>query len=292
MDTQNLSAFVSVAELQSFSDAAAKLHLTQPAISKRIAVLESQLGCQLFDRIGRKVHLTEAGQTLLPRAQRILQDVRDAQRMIVDLSGEIRGELRIATSHHIGLHRLPHLLKTFIQKYPNVDLDIDFIGSENAYNAVSRGQIELAVVTLAPENNPVIASYPLWLDNLEFAASDDHPLARLAPKAITLTTMAQYPALLPDLDTFTSKLITAPFEAQELRMQTTMATNYMETLKMLAGIGLGWTVLPDQIIEPPLQIIKVKNVSLKRQLGIIHHRNRSISHAGKAFIQHLRENHI
>ena len=86
MDTQNLRAFVAVAEKKSFSYAAESLHITQPAVSKRIATLESQLECKLFDRIGRTVQLTEAGNALLPRAEQILQSVQEAKRSIADAS--------------------------------------------------------------------------------------------------------------------------------------------------------------------------------------------------------------
>ena len=82
MDTQSMRAFVEVAKTASFSHAAEALHLTQPAISKRIARLEEQLDTRLFDRIGRHVHLTEAGEAFLPRCQRILSDIQDAERLI------------------------------------------------------------------------------------------------------------------------------------------------------------------------------------------------------------------
>ncbi len=285
MDTQNLEAFVAVANRASFSLAAEYLHLTQPAVSKRIATLESQLACRLFDRIGRSVHLTEAGRVLLPKARAILQQVQDTQRLMTDLSGNVRGPLPIATSHHIGLHRLPAALQSYHQRYPAVKLDIDFIGSENAYDAVSHGRVELAVVTLAPDNPDNISYLPLWPDPLEFVVADQHPLANLAVP--TLADLSQHTALLPDLDTITSRLVKAPFIKQQLPLQTAMATNYMETLKMLAGIGLGWTVLPQLMIEPPLKVLSIKDVQLTRELGIIYHRNRSLSNAARHFIEHL-----
>mgnify|MGYP000527697739 CR=1 FL=1 len=99
MDTQALTAFLSVAELQSFSEAAEKLHLTQPAVSKRIATLEKQLDCRLFDRIGRHVHLTEAGRSLLPVAQRVLQELRNARRQINDLRGTVAGRLTMGIAN-------------------------------------------------------------------------------------------------------------------------------------------------------------------------------------------------
>lgn len=108
MDTHTLQAFLAVAEQQSFSKAAERLFLTQSAVSKRIAQLEEQLDSKLFDRIGRTVSMTEAGQALLPRARDILLQFDDARRAISNLNaGEITGELSLAASHHISLHRLP-----------------------------------------------------------------------------------------------------------------------------------------------------------------------------------------
>lgn len=113
MDLANLSAFVAIAGHGSFSSAAEALHLTQPAVSKRIALLEAQLSARLFDRLGRQVVLTEAGLALLPRAQRILAELDDTRRVLEHLGAAVGGRLSLATSHHVGLHRLPALLRRF-----------------------------------------------------------------------------------------------------------------------------------------------------------------------------------
>ena len=118
MDIASLQAFVIVADSGSFSVAADQLHLTQPAISKRIAALETDLNVRLFDRLGRAVRLTEAGAVLLPRARRILSEVEDSRRALRNLAGTVAGSLIIATSHHIGLHRLPPVLRIFTAQYP------------------------------------------------------------------------------------------------------------------------------------------------------------------------------
>ena len=91
MDTQNLQAFLLVAETGSFSQAAEKLHLTQPAVSKRVALLEEQLQAHLFDRIGRNIGLTEAGQALLPHAKRVQQELQLAAQSVRDLDGDVGG---------------------------------------------------------------------------------------------------------------------------------------------------------------------------------------------------------
>ncbi len=149
MDTQNLRAFLLVAESSSFSIAAQKLHLTQPAVSKRVAQLESQLDTPLFDRIGRNISLTEAGRALLPHARSVQLELLAAEQSVRDLAGQVSGELRLATSHHIGLHRLPPVLSYFSREFSEVHIDIDFMDSEQAYDLTLRGEVELAVVTLA-----------------------------------------------------------------------------------------------------------------------------------------------
>ena len=150
MDTQNLKAFLLVAESGSFSQAAELLHLTQPAVSKRIALLEEQLGTGLFDRIGRNISLTEAGHALLPHARAVQSELEAARQSVRDLSGDVAGQLRLATSHHIGLHRLPPVLSEFSKAFAAVHIDIDFMDSEQAYELIMQGKAELAIVTLAP----------------------------------------------------------------------------------------------------------------------------------------------
>ncbi len=147
MDSQLLEAFIAVAETGSFSAAAERVHVTQPAISKRIAQLEEQLDCRLFDRFSRTIYLTEAGHALRPRAERILRELADTRQAIHDLSGQVAGKLHIAISHHIGLHRLPPVLKRFAGLNPEVSLEVDFMDSEVGYEGVLQGRFEVAVVS-------------------------------------------------------------------------------------------------------------------------------------------------
>lgn len=171
MDLASLNAFIAIAETGSFSEAGERLHLTQPAVSKRIASLEQQLNVRLFDRLGREVGLTEAGRALLPRAYQILNVLDDTRRALSNLSGDISGRLTLATSHHIGLHRLPPLLRAFTRAYPQVALDIQFLDSEVAYEEILHGRAELAVITLAPETADPVQAVPVWDDALDFVAA-------------------------------------------------------------------------------------------------------------------------
>lgn len=285
MDTQNLSAFLLVAEHASFSAAADALHLTQPAVSKRIAALETQLGSPLFDRIGREVSLTEAGRALLPHATAIAGHLDQARQSIVDLSGGVSGRLRLGTSHHIGLHRLPPMLRQYSETFPEVSLDIDFMDSEQAVEEITRGRVELAVVTLPPEADPTMVTRRVWRDPLDFMASADHPLC--GARRLTLSALAEYPVILPGLGTFTGRIARQLFESESLKLDITLATNYLETIRMMAGVGLGWTLLPRSMLQDPLKALPVSGVAPERELGLVYHRNRRLSNAAQAFIDLL-----
>jgi DNA-binding transcriptional LysR family regulator len=281
MDNQNLKAFITVADCRSFSDAADQLYITQSAISKRIAQLELQIGKKLFDRIARQVSLTEAGKELLPRAQRILKEYEDALQAINDLSGEASGTLRLAISHHLGLHRLPPVLKQFSQQYPNVTLDIEFMDSEKAYEQVLHGESEVAVITLALDSHHNINSKKIWNDPLRFICAQDHPLANL--KKPQLSDLAEYPIILPGLNTYTGRIIQNLFQREGIPLKAPMSTNYSETISTMVEIGLGWSVLPETLVRD-LHVMPFEQISIERELGYIHHMKRSLSNAAVGFL--------
>jgi DNA-binding transcriptional LysR family regulator len=285
MDSQNLKAFLLVAETGSFSMAAQKLHLTQPAISKRVAQLEEQLNTPLFDRIGRTIRTTEAGAALLPHARAVLLELQAAQQSVRDLAGEVQGTLRLATSHHIGLHRLPPVLSFFSKAYPAVQLDIDFMDSEQAYELTLRGEVELAVVTLAPTPVDKIVAHAIWPDPLDFMTQQGHELAQR--KKLDIRELSKHPAILPGLNTYTGQIVKSLFDRRSLTMQIAISTNYLETIRMMASVGLGWTVLPRSMLDTSLSTLPIRDARLTRILGAVHHESRSLSRAARAFINTL-----
>lgn len=287
MDSQNLKAFIAVAECQSFSKAGERLFLTQPAVSKRISTLEDELDTQLFDRIGRTTQLTEAGHALLPRAKSILLELDDAHRAINNLTGNITGKLNIGTSHHIGLHRLAPVLKQFTRENPDVQLAIRFLDSEEGCNSVENGSLELAIVTLPSSPSPKLLIDKIWDDPLSFVFSLDHPLANL-DRALTIKDLAQHTAILPAVGTFTRDIIEVACEKMGLKLPITMETNYLETIKMMASIGLGWSALPDQMVDKDLAKASVDGLFLNRSLGTVIHKERTLSNAAQALLKTLK----
>lgn len=292
MDTQNLKAFVAVADGQSFSNAAEKMHITQPAISKRIHLLEQKLEVQLFDRIGRKVSLTEAGRTLLPHAREILSGIKQAKQAIADLSGEVRGELKLITSHHIGLHRLPKLLRQYTETYPNVELNIRFMDSSQAYESVLRGDCDLCIITEVNEEDAALQSKTIWTDRMLFVAAPQHPLS--SRDSLTLADMSAFQALLPEKHIYTTALVENLFVKNGLNIKMNLSTNYLETIKALISAGYAWGMLPESMLNDgaltvlPVLDSKTKTaITLTRNLDCIVHRHRAMSNAGNAFYELL-----
>ncbi|MPV86795.1 LysR family transcriptional regulator [Ostreibacterium oceani] len=291
MDFAQLQAFVKVAEYRSFSKAAQALHITQPAISKRISTLESTLDTVLFERLGQRIMLSETGQKLLPEAQLIL----DKMEHLRDLTGEsdnpIRGKLRIATSHHIGLYRLPNMLQQFVTTYPDAQLDMHFTDSEVAHQAVIHGSADIAIATLPTTADNQLDITPLWSDTLMMMLGKSHPLA--TQKHLDLATLCQYPAILPDEGTFTRRIIDDVLKSNELQCRIAFTTNYLETIKVMVEAGLGWSVLPaimksHKLIAHPLASGLASQLSTQslaqssahpptRSLGVMIHKNKQIT---------------
>ena len=284
MDTNTLQALLAVADTGSFSLAAAQLYLTQPAVSKRIAALEEELAARLFERLGKGVLLTEAGRTLLPKARHILAEMEEGRRLIADLATGVSGVLELATSHHIGLHRLPGLLRDYSRRYPQVVFDLGFMDSEAGCAAVAAGKKELAVVTLPQLPTDRLVVEKVWDDPLMVMVNREHPLAHRGGE---LEALAGYPLILPEAGTVTRGLIERPFAALGIPLKIGVETNSLETIRMLVSVGLGWGVLPLSMAVDPLVCVELPAVHFYRQLGLVTHPKRSLSRAAQAFCELL-----
>ncbi len=289
MDASTLQAFIAVAETGSFSAAASRLHLTQPAISKRIAALEERLQQRLFDRRLKPICLTEAGEILLRAALDIQQTSEDAENRIRSLGAEIGGRLRIATSHHVGIHRLPQPLREFTRNHPAVELDLKFTDSELAALDVRKGTVELAVATLPVATPDGLETFPIWHDELNVVAGKDHPLCR--QDKLNIEDLQQHAAVLPSRGTITRELIDSLLEGTDA-LRIALETNYLETIRVMVSVGLGWSVLPSSMLDGEIKAVAIEtdknqNTRLTRTLGIIRSEARTPSVAAKEFIRML-----
>lgn len=279
-----LRAFVAVSDTGSFSRAAAKLHLTQPAVSKRVDALEQALGVKVFDRLGRRLQLSPAGEALMVRTRILLSDLDEISLNVGGPRRALGGTLRFGASHHVGLHRLPVALERFHRLYPQVRLDLQFLDSESGCAAVERGGLEFAAVTLPPASR-VLNLLHVWQDPFAVVVARGHALAGAGP--IPASTLAGYPALLPAPGTVTRRLILRALPVSRQNME--IASNHLDMLKVLAGIGLGWSALPETLIDDSLEVVHIENVSIVRLLGVVTRRGRTLSGAANRMIELIQE---
>ncbi|OOS26701.1 LysR family transcriptional regulator [Moraxella porci DSM 25326] len=286
MNTTNLATFVAVMQTGSISGAAEKLYITQPAVSKRIKNLEDEFGAVLFDTVGRSIIPTASAHELLPFVRRWLDDYEACKASLQHAKEVASGRLVIGTSHHIGLHHLAPVLRRFIQTYPAVQLEVRFVDSEEAHKAVLEGEISLAFLTLPPTFDRRLNYHTLWSDPLYFVTGT---LSSLAQKSkVSLLQLAHYPAILPAANTFTSQITLAEFAKHNLRPYATMSTNPLESIRMLVSVGLGWSVLPETLINQDLiKIDMAENIELQRHLGLVTNPNLTRSASMQALLSML-----
>jgi DNA-binding transcriptional LysR family regulator len=285
MDIQNIRAFLTVTETRSFSRAADKLHITQPAISKRISTLELALDCQLFDRLGKNIQLTQAGEALIPSYQRILNELEETQRIISNLRTQVSGHLKIGTSHHIGLHRLPPVLRRYTNQFPKVELDIQFMDSEQAAALILKGSIELALITLPDTTEKPLTTIPVWSDPMVCVVARDHILAK--QKTVRKEQLADHGVLIQSHSTHTRHIIDHALKLDE-NIKIIMESNYLETIKAMIQNGLGWGVLPESMVDSSLRQLKVKGVKMERHLGVLLHASRTLSSPANSLLETLK----
>ena len=176
-------------------------------------------------------------------------------------------------------------MKEFNLRHPKVQLDIRFEDSDQAFSAVEHGDIEFAVITLPNELPEKLIKETIWQDQLNIMVGLEHPLSNQSE--ISLEVLAAYQCVLPDKETETHKIIDRQFKELGLEMKVQMETNNLETLKMLVGAGLGWSLLPKTMVDESLRVLIIET-ALTRELGVVVHRKRSLSNAANALLNLVR----
>ena len=286
MQISQIQAFLAVAELESFSLAAERLHVTQPAVSKRIRQLETNTRVELFDRIGKRSILTPDGRAFKPHAERILEELQSFRNGLAHRQGMPSGSLSLATSHHIGLHRLPQVLRQFKILYPRVELDLRFMDSEDACSSIAANELELAIVTLPESADDRLLCETVWTDRLVVVTARDHPLA--SAETVDAEDLLRHGAILPSLGTFTRRIINGLFAERGTRLEIVLETNYLETIKVMVSANLGWSILPLSMVDSSLVSRSIDALHAERRLGMVSRRQRTLSAGTMAMIELLR----
>ena len=290
MDYDQLGSFLEVAKLQSFSRAAEKLFRTQPAISAQVRLLEQECGEKLFDRSGKKVLLTPAGEILLRYAEKLLALQKEALQTIAELNQTPRGKLYIGANEATCLYVLPKTFARFKQLYPLVQISIYRNFSHKILQKVQEGAVDLGIVTL-PHTANNLEVIPVFRDEVQVVVPKNHPLAK--NRSVTVEDIAHHPLILPKTG-HTRVVIDRLLRAYRDHVQISMELASVETIKKFVGAGLGISLISRTYVQPEvtagvLKLIPLDGQKIYRELGLVYRRDRYLSLPAKVFIEVVRE---
>jgi LysR family transcriptional regulator, low CO2-responsive transcriptional regulator len=285
MNLYQLELFAAVVANGNVTRTAEALYISQPALSSRIRALEESLGEQLFEQVGRRIYLTDAGQELYKHAGPILQQVAEAKRAVAEVRSMERGSLRIVATTTVGTYVLPRILGTFHRAHPGVALELDVTNELRAVEAVRRHGTDLAVLgPIDTATDMVIEDF--MRNELFIAAAPDHPLAYRG--AIQFAELAGYPVLLREEGSGTRAVLARIYAERDLKPIVAMELRHSAAIKqgIMAGLGVGLLSEHETVVERAngsLVALQIEGLSIRHDWHIIHRRERRLPRAAVAF---------
>lgn len=290
MNLSQLKAFLAVAQDGSFSRAAEKLYLTQPAVSKQIQALEEALGMRLFDRVGRSILLTEAGNILRDHAHIVFQTLEEARETITQLRGLQRGHLRISAASTIGTYMLPQPLGELKAQFPGIEISLAITNKAQVVQQVLNHEVELGFV--GPPVEPAeLEREEYLLDELVLILAPTHRLAR--EESVGVAELAEEVFILREQGSGTREIMEEELGRVRVSLKKAMELGSTEAIKQAVAANLGVSIVSKfaislEILQGRLAVARLPDLNLSRQLFVIHHGGRTLSPAAQEFGSLLR----
>lgn len=287
---RQLEVFEAIARLGSFTRAAEELHLTQPTVSMQIKKLTDAVGLPLFEQVGKKVYLTDAGKALQQFSREIFDQFARFETLLADLKGVKQGRLRLAVIT-TAKYFIPRLLGPFCRQYPGIDVAMKVSNRERILERLANNEDDLYILGQAPEESHVIAE-PFLPNPLIVLAPADHPLAR--QKNIPLQRLAEEPFLLREAGSGTRIALEQLFAQHSLKMKVRMELGSNEAIKQAVVGGLGISVLSRHTLTPDmptdqLAVLDVQGFPIERHWFVTYPKGKQLSVVAKVFVDYLRQ---
>jgi LysR family transcriptional regulator, low CO2-responsive transcriptional regulator len=274
MDLRQLEILQAIAETGSFTASGRKLHVSQSAISRQIALLEEELGEPLFLRVGRQVRMTPAAESLVQLGQRVFQDVRETVGSITDRTGSLRGTLRLAGGMTVCLYVFPPLLKHMKRVHPQLDLRLTVATAIRSVEEIRAGRVDAGLLTL-PVDESDLVTVPALHEELLVVAMPTHRLAK--KRRIVAQDLAEEPFILFETGSATRHVIDAFFVNEKIEPPIVMDTENVEIIKAMVKTGLGISIVPYQAIAREVRAgqffcARIEGHELVRETGWVYSR--------------------
>jgi LysR family transcriptional regulator, low CO2-responsive transcriptional regulator len=284
MTFRQLRLLESVARNSSFTRASEELHLTQPAVSTQIKQLEQEVGMPLFEQLGKKIFLTEAGKEMYAFSRGIAQQFRDIESVIDDMKGVKRGTLSLSVTS-TGKYFAPYLLAEFVKHHPGTQVHLEVTNREQLVEALQENIPDMAIMGTPPDNLELTAQ--AFMQNpLVIIARPDHPLAQIS--RIPLSRLVEENFILRERGSGTRNAVERFFEQRDIKLNTSMEMSRNEAIKhaVMAGLGLGIVSLHTLEFELALgriAILSVEGFPIMKEWYLVHRTGKRMSPIAQAF---------
>ena len=281
MDLRQLEIIRAIADTGSFTAAGDKLHVSQSAISRQILLLEAELGEAVFHRIGRRIRITPAGESLLQLSHRVFQDVQDTVSAISDTQESLRGTMRLVGGMTVCLYVFPTLLAEVRRTHPELDLKITVGSADRSIAMLRSGVGDLGLVTV-PVDASDLVSVPVLKEELLLITYPAHPLAR--KRELKPSDLAREPFILFEAGSITRRLVDDFFAREHIQPEIVMETENVEIIKAMVRHGLGISIIPWQAAQADVQTkqlhcSRIAGQGLFRQTGWLYPKMRRLPRA-------------
>ncbi len=286
---RQMQVFDTVARHLSFSRAAEALHLSQPAVSLQIRQLEDLAGLALFEQIGRQIHLTAAGETLLGHARAVLAAMADAEAAAAALRGRRAGGLRIAVIS-TAKYFAPSLLSAFLAGYPGVELTLSIANREQVLALLKANQVDLAIMGRPPQDFPV-AALPFARHPMVMIAPPGHPLTR---RRLTLPELSGQTFLVREQGSGTRTLMEGLLAEHNVAVGRSFEMASNETIKQAVMAGMGISLLSRHTIGLEVSVgriavLEVEGLPVVRDWYVVYREGKQLLPVAGAFVEFLRQ---
>lgn len=281
-DLSDLKALVAVAKLGSFRAAAAELHLSQPALSRRIEKLEGALGVRLIERTTRSVCLTDVGREFSGRARELLDGLEESLLVIKDVAGRVTGEVAVACVPSAVRYFLPNVLREYHARYPRILVRIIDEGANGVLSHVVRSEADFGINYIGTQE-PNIEFEPILKESFVLACRSDHVLARR--KKVSWAELNQFDYMTVAKTSGNRLLLDLALSENSVRPRWFCEVGYVSSLVNLVEAGLGIAVVPRLAMpldpHPVLVSVPLEEPTVERTVGLIRRRGRVLSPAAQ-----------
>lgn len=285
LDSRQLKAFVLLARTGSVKETARQLFLTHSAVSHAMRALEQDAGCGLLRREGKRILLTEAGETLLAHAQRIVEELEEARQSLARLNEWGTRRLRVGAEAGLAHRFLPQVLGQLREKYPRLSVDLTIAEAATASTLLETNQVDV-ILGAEPARSGPFDFTPLFSDRFHIFLSPGHPLA--AQRNLSREDLSQHPCILPRRSHPGRQLIDDYLVAENLRFMPGIEVDHFEAARNLVALGLGPSLLPGWVAAAEwnagtLLAIPLGRRHLTQTWGLLNWRDRPGNHAHATF---------